>query len=239
VGTLSAFPQPGEDFSRWLEYCDGDNFDGMPPHLRLAEDPDPQRPVPSAGESISVVLADDHRGVRRSIRLLLDGEEGIEVVAEADDMEGVTRELSAHRPHVLVLDMGITDTDGVPTGAVAEIVRLRAQAPTTEIVAVTMNDSPAFARGALEAGAAGFILKDLADSDLPRAIRAVAFGQEYVTPRVGERLKALRRDPPGAAGKQGLRGPGLDGHPPDTPCGRVPSQSWAWGSGRTCSPPSG
>lgn len=168
----------------------------MPPYLRLAEEPDPERRSRSVEGPISVVLADDHRGVRRSMRLLLDVESGIEVVAEAGDMEGVRRELSAHRPHVLVLDLGIVDTEGVRTGTVTEIVRLRARAPDTEIVAVTMNDSPAFARGALEAGAVGFVLKDLADSDLPRAIRAAARGREYVTPCVQER--PLRRDRDGA-----------------------------------------
>ncbi|HWX43795.1 MAG TPA: response regulator transcription factor [Solirubrobacteraceae bacterium] len=183
----------------------------MPPSLRLVEESALLEPAPSARESIRVVLADDHGGVRRSIRLLLDGEDDIEVVAEAGDMEGVARELGTHRPHVLVLDMGIADTDGVRTGAFAEIVRLRTRAPNTAIVAVTMYDSPPFAQGALEAGAVGFVLKELADSDLPRAIRAAAVGREYVTPRLGERLEALRR---GSRGVQGAE-PEKSGHGSD------------------------
>jgi DNA-binding NarL/FixJ family response regulator len=196
----------------------------MPPHLRLAEEPGPvgrlaEEPgplgeVPSVKESISVVLADEHHGVRRSIRALLDGEDGLEVVAEAEDLEAVVRELAAHCPHVLVLDLGITDWDGARTGGIATIVSLRAQTPGTEIVAVTVNDAPAFARAALDAGAAAFVLKDLAASDLPRAIRAAAGGHRYVTPRVGERLAASQRGTlrAGRAGpEQGGRELGGDG----------------------------
>jgi len=139
-------------------------------------------------DPITVVLADDHAGVRRSLRLLLDGEAGMKVVAEAGDFEEATEALRLHRPRVAVLDLWISNGTGRAT-----IDEMRARAPSTRIVVVTMDDSPAFARVLLEAGVAGFVLKDLADSDLPRAIRAAARGGEYVSPRIAARLRAPSR----------------------------------------------
>ncbi|MGH2855260.1 MAG: response regulator [Solirubrobacteraceae bacterium] len=166
----------------------------MPPHLRLVGAPDSTR---SAEELISVVLADGHDGVRRSLRQLLDGEEGIEVVAEASGIDEASRALRAHRPHVLVLDLTISKRAGRATTG-----DLLASAPGTRIVVVTMNDSPAFARALREVGVAGFVLKELADPDLPRAIRAAAEGREYVSPRMAER----RRVPGNGRGDGHARG---------------------------------
>jgi two-component system response regulator NreC len=153
----------------------------MSSRLRLVGAPESRR---SVADPISVVLADDHAAVRRSLRLLLDGEEGIEVVAEASNLDGASRALQAHRPQVLVLDLLLSDGAGRTT-----IGDLLAAAPRTRIVVVTMNDSPAFAHALLEVGVAGFVLKELADSDLPRAIREAAGGGEYVSPRLAERLR--------------------------------------------------
>jgi DNA-binding NarL/FixJ family response regulator len=155
----------------------------MPPRLRLAGAPvlpDTTRPP---RQPITIVIADDHAGVRRSLRLLLDGEDGLEVVAEAADLDATALALASHRPRVLVLDLWSIDGN-----ARATVRDLRKRAPGTQIVAVTMNDSPPFARALLKAGASAFVLKELADSDLPRAIRAAADGREYVSPRISERL---------------------------------------------------
>ncbi len=176
----------------------------MPPRLRLAGAPDSARFAKE--EPIRIVLADDHAGVRRSLRLLLDGEEGVEVVAEAGDLNETARALRAHRPHVLAMDLWISDGAGPAT-----IGDLNARASDTRIVVVTMRDSPAFARALLGAGAAGFVLKELADSDLPRAIRAVADGGEYVSPRIAARLRApsggrvrLALTPPAASARSAV-----------------------------------
>lgn len=137
---------------------------------------------------IRVVLADDHAAVRRSLRLLLDGEEDVEVVAEAADLSTVARHVHGHVPHVLVLDLQM------PNGSSIETIRnLRDQVPDTEVVVVTMEESPLFAQQALDAGAVGFVLKDRADSELPSAVRKAAEGGEYVSPRVAAGLDALRR----------------------------------------------
>jgi two-component system response regulator NreC len=134
------------------------------------------------------VLADDHVGVRRSLRLLLDGEQDVAVIAEAADLSTVLRHVHGRVPHVLVLDLQMPNGSSVET-----IRRLRDQVPDTEIVVLTMEASPLFAQQALDAGAVGFVLKDRADTELPAAVRCAAEGSEYVSSHVAAGLDALRR----------------------------------------------
>jgi two-component system, NarL family, response regulator NreC len=82
----------------------------------------------------------------------------------------------------------------MPGGSSLETIgKLRERVPDTQVVVPTMDDSPVFAQRALATGALGFVLKELADTDLPEAIRAAARGEEYVSPRVAARLDALLR----------------------------------------------
>jgi two-component system response regulator NreC len=163
-----------------------------PEATRLAEG----RPIEE--RPIGVVLADDHPGVRRSLRAVLDGEEDMEVLAEAGDFEETARVLRLHRPHVLVVDLW--SSDGASPATIGD---LHTRAPQTRIVVVTMNDSPASARALLGAGAAGFVLKELADSDLPRAVRAAADGEVYVSPRIAGRLRAQSHGRAAVGGESG------------------------------------
>jgi two-component system response regulator NreC len=143
-----------------------------------------------------VLLADDHVSMRRSLRLLLDGEAGIDVVAEASDLSTVVRHVHGHSPHVLVLDLRM------PGGSSIETIRhLREQMPDTEIVALTMEPSPGFAQRALAAGAVGFVLKDRAATELPAAVRCAARGEVYVSSHVAAGLDALW----GTVGRERLR----------------------------------
>jgi two-component system, NarL family, response regulator NreC len=162
------------------------------PHLHLAADPDaPSDEIADVAASIRVVLADDHAPMRRSLRLLLDGEEDLGVVAEADDLASTVAHVQGCRPSVLVLGLGMP---GGSSGSGGETIRqLRARAPATHIVVVTMDESPVLAQSALAAGALGFVVKDLADEELPQAIRRAARGEQYVSPRVASRLGALDR----------------------------------------------
>jgi len=160
----------------------------MPSHLQLAASADAELEQPRAPRPIRVVLADDHAMVRRTMRRLLDNEQGIQVRAEASDLSGAIGHLHRHAPHVLVLDLRLPNGSTIDT-----IRRLRAQMPRTEIVVVTMEESRQFARQALDAGAVGFVLKDRADSELVPAVRLAASGEEYVSPRVSAALDALQR----------------------------------------------
>jgi two-component system, NarL family, response regulator NreC len=160
----------------------------MPTHLHLAPAPAGTAYSPRPETPIRVVLADDHAVVRRNLRLLLDGEDDFEVIAEAADLNTVTRHVNGHVPHVLVLDLEM------PNGSSIEAIRrLREQVADTEIVVMTMEMSAAFARQAIDAGALGFVLKDRADGELPTAIRHAARGEEYISPQIEAALDALRR----------------------------------------------
>ena len=159
----------------------------MAAHLHLAPSPPGTGAIVSAESPIRVILADDHSLIRRSLRLLLDGEEGVEVIAEAVDLASVVRLVHNRRPHVLVLDLSMPDGSSIET-----IGKLREQVPDTQIVVLTMDDSPVFAQRSHAAGALGFVLKDLADGELPEAVRAAARGEEYVSPRVAPRLDAMQ-----------------------------------------------
>jgi two-component system, NarL family, response regulator NreC len=144
---------------------------------------------PSRG-TIRVVIADDHAVVRRGLRQVLDAEEGFEVVAEASDLETARRYVRGHHPDVLVLDLnmpGGSSLDGIP--------EIRAECPDTQIVVLTMQNEPAYARHALGAGALGYVLKESAESELVEAIRRAAAGDSYLNPRLGARVAA--EPPPG------------------------------------------
>ena len=139
-------------------------------------------------EPITVVLADDHAVVRAGLRLLLDAEDGIEVVGEAGDFPGAVSAVEAHRPAILVLDLGMPGGSGLET-----IATLTDSVPQTCIVVLTMQDDPAFARGALSRGARGYVLKEAADEELLEAIRAASSGETYLNPRLGARLATESR----------------------------------------------
>ena len=139
------------------------------------------------GESgaTTIVLADDHTVVRNALRLLLDAEPGFEVVAEAGDVDTAVRYVRGHKPTVLILDLnmpGRSSLDAVPD--------IRAASPQTEIVVLTMQNEPAFARRALQAGVRGYVVKEAADAELVQAVRSAAAGDTYLQPALGARLAA-------------------------------------------------
>lgn len=143
-------------------------------------------------EPVKVIIADDHAVVRSGLRMLLDAEDGLHVVAEAGDVPNAMRMVRAHRPAVAVLDLNM------PGGSVLEAIpRLRESTPETAIVVLTMQDDPAFARQALQSGALGFVLKEAADEELLEAVRLAAQGETYLNPRVGARLAAQPTAPSG------------------------------------------
>ena len=118
----------------------------------------------------------------------MESEKNVEVIAEAADVPTAIRHVKRHLPHVLLLDLRM------PNGSSIEAIRrLREEVPETQIVVATMEESPLFARQALDAGAVGYVLKDNADTELAAAIRCAARGEEYVSPCVAARLDGLRR----------------------------------------------
>ena len=139
------------------------------------------------------MLADDHTVVRSALRLLLDAENDLSVVAEAGNAEEATRYCLGHKPTVLVLDLNMPGEPGLQA-----IPKIREASPTTEIVVLTMQDDPAFAREALQAGARGYVLKHSAGTELVQAIRAAAGGGTWLNPDLGARMAATPDGPVGA-----------------------------------------
>jgi two-component system response regulator NreC len=143
-----------------------------------------------SSEAIRVVIADDHAVVRRGLRQVLDAEDDIDIVAEASDLAGARRYVHGHHPDVLVLDLNLPE--GLSLNAIPGI---RAEFPDTQIVVLTMQNEPAYARQALSSGALGYVLKEAAESELVEAVRRAARGDTYLNPRLGARVAA--EPPPG------------------------------------------
>lgn len=143
----------------------------------------PAPPAPPA----TVVLVDDHAGMRGTLRALVERSAGLVVAAEAADTDDALEVVARVRPAVIMLDLGLAGS----LSSLDVIVRLLEVSPGTRVLVVTMRDDPAFARAAMRAGAAGYVLKERADDVLTRAIRAVAAGGTYLDSGVGAALATL------------------------------------------------
>ena len=144
-------------------------------------------------EQLTVVLADDHAVVRTGLKLLLS-QAGMEVVAEAGDVETALRYVLGHKPDILVLDLNMPGEPSLPA-----IPRFLEASPQTRIVVLTMQQEPQFAREALTNGATAYVLKEAADDELVQAVRAAREGRTYVNPSLGARLatEPVASGPPG------------------------------------------
>lgn len=134
---------------------------------------------------ISIVIADDHQVVRSGLRLVLHGHEGMRVVGEAGTVAEALRLVASRQPDVLVLDLNMPGEPSLPA-----IPRVAEACARTRVVVLTMQDDPAFAREALQAGAGAFVLKEAAGGELVAAVQAVAEGRTYLNPEMGARLAA-------------------------------------------------
>ena len=150
---------------------------------------------------IRIVLADDHVAVRQGLKLLIEAQPDMQVVAEASDGSGAVEQARALKPEVVVMDISMPGVNGlVATRA------LRAQVPGTAVIILTRHGDDAYLQELLRAGAAGYVLKQSPAAELLQAVRAVAAGGQYLdstlTARVtagfvGRKSKGLNQ--PGAA----------------------------------------
>ncbi len=131
--------------------------------------------------------------VRTGLGLLLGGEEGFEIVAEAGDVDAALRAVLGHKPDVLVLDLTMPGT----LTSLEALPGVRERSPDTATVVLTMQEDPAYARHALRAGASGYVLKEAADTELVEAVRRAAAGQTYLNPSLGAKLAATTETPAG------------------------------------------
>jgi DNA-binding NarL/FixJ family response regulator len=130
-----------------------------------------------------VLIADDHGIVRSGLKLLLDRQSEIEVVAEAEDGVEALEKVLTEKPDVAILDVAMPRMTGLQ--ATHEIKK---QAPDTQVLILSMHDDERYLFEALRAGAAGYVLKQSADQDLLDAVRAAARGEPFLTPAAQQTL---------------------------------------------------
>jgi len=132
---------------------------------------------------IRVVIVDDQPVVRAGVARILGPDDGFEVVAECDDGDAVLDAVTEHRPDVVVMDVRMRRVDGVTATR-----QLRAAGDEPPVLMLTTFDDDDALWGALDAGAAGFVLKDAVADDLIAATRAVAGGAAWLDPKVAARV---------------------------------------------------
>uniref|UniRef100_A0AAU3GP16 Response regulator transcription factor n=1 Tax=Streptomyces sp. NBC_01401 TaxID=2903854 RepID=A0AAU3GP16_9ACTN len=133
--------------------------------------------TPTASGKTRILLADDHALVRRGVRLILDGEPDLQVVAEAGDGAEAIEMARAERPDLAVLDIAMPRLTGLQ--AARELSRVM---PELRILMLTMYDNEQYFFEALKAGASGFVLKSVADRDLVEACRAAMRDEPFLYP---------------------------------------------------------
>jgi two-component system response regulator NreC len=135
---------------------------------------------------LRILLADDHAVLRDGLRMLIDAQPDMEVVAQADGGREAVRLCALHSPDIVVLDVSMPDLDGAEAAE-----RIRAQDPRTRVVALTRHADQGYLRRLLRAGASAYVLKRTAADALIHAIRIVAAGGTYVDPTLVGGLVSL------------------------------------------------
>jgi len=143
------------------------------------------------GELLRVVIADDQSLVRAGFRMILESEDGIEVVAEAGDGEEAVRAVRRTRPDVVLMDIRMPGLDGLEATR-----RILGDGATARVIMLTTFDLDEYVYAALTAGASGFLLKDVTPEQLVAAVRMVAAGDALLAPSITRRLieRFVRRD---------------------------------------------
>lgn len=133
---------------------------------------------------IKIIIVDDHAMVRSGLRLLLNGQEDIEVIAEASDGDEGIRAALALRPNVVLMDLSMPHgKDGLTAAS-----ELKEKLPDVAILILTMHDDDEYLFRAIHAGAAGYVLKSAPHEELLTAIRSVSNGDAYLYPTATKRL---------------------------------------------------
>lgn len=128
-----------------------------------------------------ILLADDHRIVREGLRSLLEAEDDMQVVGEADNGRRAIEMAEELGPDVIVMDIGMPELNGIE--ATRRIVH---DTPHTKVVALSMHSDRRFMSEILKAGASGYLLKDGAFEELAGAIRTVMSSKMYLSPRIAD-----------------------------------------------------
>jgi DNA-binding NarL/FixJ family response regulator len=162
--------------------------------------------------SIRLLIVDDHPVVRDGLTGMFASAPDVEVVGQAGDGNEAVRLALATRPDVILMDLRMPGMDGV-----AAITELARQGHAARVLVLTTYDTDSYVLPAIEAGATGYLLKDVPRDELLRAVRAAAGGQAVLAPTVAARLMSRLREPsgglsdrPGHAGQDALGHPGWE-----------------------------
>jgi DNA-binding NarL/FixJ family response regulator len=134
-------------------------------------------------KSIRILLADDHTVVRKGLRLLLESQPGLSVVAEAADGRSAVVLAERETPDVVVMDVAMPQLNGIEAAR-----QITAKQPQIAVVFLSMHSDESYVLKALKAGARGYLLKDSAEHDLIQAVRAVKEGKSFFSPAISKML---------------------------------------------------
>src|ERR1700684_2639447 len=130
---------------------------------------------------LRILIADDHGLVRRGAREVLNSQENWTVVGEATNGREAIQRAEELKPDVAVIDIGMPDIDGIETTR-----QICESVPEVKVLVLTMHESVHMVRRALDAGASGYLLKSDLTRRLPEAVKAIAEGKRFLTPKVSE-----------------------------------------------------
>jgi len=134
-------------------------------------------------KKIRVLLADDHQMIRTGLRLVVEQQPDLTVIAEADDGRQAVALAESLKPEVVVMDIGMPNLNGIEAAR-----QIKDVAPDTAVIILSMHSDESYVLRALAAGARAYLLKDSAAGDLVRAIRAVGEGKSFFSPAVSKVL---------------------------------------------------
>jgi DNA-binding NarL/FixJ family response regulator len=132
---------------------------------------------------VRIVLADDHALVRAGMKSLLESTEGFEVVGEAPNGREAVRLAKSLKPDVALFDIAMPELNGLDAAR-----RLNAECPEVRVLILSMHTDPGYVREAMQAGTAGYVLKDAGVEELELAIRAALRGERYLDPRISKQV---------------------------------------------------
>lgn len=133
--------------------------------------------------SAQVLLADDHSIVRKGLRSILEGEEDINVVAEAANGREAVRLCEQLRPDIAIVDIAMPQLNGIDATS-----QIRKASPDTQIMILSMHTDETYILRALSSGAKGYVLKDAAEDEILPATRALLKGKSYFSPAIAKTL---------------------------------------------------
>ncbi|HAR33432.1 MAG TPA: DNA-binding response regulator [Desulfobacter sp.] len=128
---------------------------------------------------INIILADDHHVIREGLRLLLERETDLLVLAEADTGRAALSAVKKFNPDLVIMDVSMPELNGMEATR-----KILSEAPATKVLALSMYSDRRFVEGMFQAGVSGYILKNCIARELVSAIRLVAKGQVYISPEI-------------------------------------------------------